>query len=344
MKALEQTLEHYKAFNSFFDKGFIDLFFQSVLHGEDGKNYFLTYAIAKASRGEYLMESGRMTIGQQPVIYFTTPSSKIIRKGETPEINKRVVLPAGARKVEVTSSALTWRFENFEVICTPPDYRMLHRGEDVSVDLTFKSIGPPFWFAPPDEKGLQVTPSSTQWGLESFSDVEGTITLAGKTISVKGVGIHEHVITEHISWLEFGWMDWIWFVFEDMYGLIFDMHGGACKKRMVYFRKEKEYLPLIDFDIDHPQWAFSPALHRQWPIAINAHAVTEKGTLFIEGNVLRSQTWTESVNRYVPAMTMPAADMEVPWKGTFTFNGGRVLTLNNGRGADEIVANFNFAQ
>ena len=137
--------------------------------------------------------------------------------------------------------------------------------------------------------------------------------------------------------------DWIWFVFDELYGLIFEMHGGGYKDGGIYLMEEKEYLTINDFDIDRPQWAFSPVLQHHWPIGITARAHTDKGSFFIEGEVLRSQPWGR-INKYRPAMTMPTADMELRWKGSFTYSDGRTITLSNGRGGDEVISLYNFAQ
>jgi len=244
---------------------------------------------------------------------------------------------------ELSSSAMIMKIDTFEVTCSPPAYRLKYQGKEASLDLTLKSLGTPFWFNQGKEEGAQITPSTVVRGMELFGDTEGFLIFGGNEIKVKGPGIHEHVVSEHISWMEFGWQDWIWFVFDEMYGLIFEMQGGGYKDGGIYLRKEKEYLIIKDFDIDRPQWAFSPVLQHHFPVGFNARAHTDKGILCIEGYVVRSQPWRK-INKYRPAMTMPASDMEVKWKGLFTFEDGRTINLNNGRGGNEVIATYNFAQ
>ena len=144
-------------------------------------------------------------------------------------------------------------------------------------------------------------------------------------------------------WMEFGWQDWIWFSFEKMYGLIFGLHGGGYKDGGLYLVDEKEYLVIRDFDIDRPKWAYSPVLQNHIPTAVTIRALTDKGTLFLEGTAVRSQPWRK-INKYVPAMTMPAADMEFQWKGSFAFKDGRTIVLDRGKGGSEYFAVYNFAQ
>ena len=143
-----------------------------------------------------------------------------------------------------------------------------------------------------------------------MGDAEGSITIGGKEIRVKGRGIFEHVIAEYNAWMEIGWQDWIWFVFNDMYGLVYEVHTAGYKDGAIYLVKEKEYLIIRDFDIDHPQWAFSPVLQHHFPIRVQARASTDKGVLLTEWDVVRSQTWGQ-VNKYRPIVTMAASDMDV---------------------------------
>ena len=123
-------------------------------------------------------------------------------------------------------------------------------------------------------------------GFESLGNIEGTMTLAGKKIGVKGTGVFEHAYLPQHSWIEFIWLDWIWFNFDELYGLLFETRGEGRQTGGIYLMKEKEFLPIRKLFIDHPQWAFSPVLQHQFPIAFSAEAHTDKGILFIEGDVV----------------------------------------------------------
>jgi hypothetical protein len=342
MSIVEATLEHYKASLPKIRSAFTDYYFSCSLQGEDGKDYFVTLVIVGHTvMGEY--DSGRISISVEPLRYFTTPSSRTIINGEKAEIENRLLLPVGSIKTEASSTDLTITLDAFQITIAPPAYEFRYHGEDASVDLRFKSLGTPFWFNQGKPEGARITPSTIVKGLEAFGEVEGTITLDGKEVAVKGVGCHEHVQSDAIHWMEFGWQDWMWFVFDELYGLAFNMQGGEYKDGGIYLRNEKEYLVVKDFFIDRPKWAFSPTLQHQWPITFTLEAPTDKGTLFLEGDVVRSQPYYQ-VEKHRQAMTMPFADMDVNWRGTFVYKDGKKMNLTNGKGGNEVIAAYNFAQ
>jgi hypothetical protein len=41
---------------------------------------------------------------------------------------------------------------------------------------------------------------------------------------------------------------------------------------------------------------------------------------------------------------MPFSDMGIDYRGTFVYNDGRTLKLNNGKGGDEMIATYNFVE
>jgi hypothetical protein len=347
MGIFNPTVEHYKDFFNRFENGLLDYFFEASLIGDDGKDYFVTVSLFRESlgkkavlhKGKHL--NGRVSISMEPIWFLTTPSSKIIEKGERPDFEIRAQMDPMI-KPEVVSSCFTLKADKWEFMLSPPSYRVIYHGEDVFLDLAFKSLGIPFWFNEGKEEGAQKTPSTVLWGSEVFCDVEGLMKINGKELHVKGNGIFEHVIAEQIAFMESGWQAWIWFVFEEMYGLVYHVHGSGYKDGAIYLRKEKEYLTLRSLDIDNAQWAYSPVLQHHWPVSIIARGVTDKGNISIKGDVIRSQTWGQ-IDKYRPAVTIPGSDMEARYTGVFTYNDGRTIDLRNGKGGYEAIGIFNFA-
>ncbi len=315
MAIVDATLDHYADFVSRFDNEFRDYHFQACLTGDDGKDYYLTYTVARMENRDF----AKLVISIEPVWLMTTPSSRIIQKGEKPEIQLGENKPYDTMTIEVSSSAFTAKIDSFEVIASPPDFRFRCQGNRTSIDLNLASLGLPFWFNEGKEEGAKITPSSSaQWGWELFGKVEGVMTLEGKQISVRGLGVHEHIVTQHVAWAEMGWQDWMWFVFDELYGLVFFIHGGGYKDAGIYLMKEKQYLVSRAFDIDHPQWVYSPFLQHYVPAAIKARVYTKKGTLHLEGNMVRMLPWRKT-NKYRHAINIPCADTEFQWNGRFVY-------------------------
>jgi hypothetical protein len=332
----EPTLEDYRSLIQYGEGGFLDIWLQAFLRGDDGNEYFISFSPVKMVYGDDL----RLDINTEPLWCFTTPTKKIIEKGEKPEINILLHEPAGTLKTEFSSSSFTVKMAGAEVICSPPAYRFKYDGEACAFDLTLKDKGSPAFYK---EEGSRMTPSTIVRGFEAICDVEGSMIIKGREIRVTGVGIHECSATPNMAWREYGWMDWIWFVFDDVFGLMLEVQGGGYKDGFAYLTKEKQHVAIHDFEIDHPQWAYSPVLQHHWPTKVSARAKTDKGILSLEGKIIYSQPWAQ-INKYRRAITLPASDMGLTFSGQFTFNDGRSLSLENGRGADEIIAVYNFAQ
>jgi hypothetical protein len=340
MAIVHPTVKHYEDFSSCFENEFRDYHLQACLTGDDGKDYYLTYTIARMENREFT----QLVISDEPVWYSTTPRKRIIRKGEKPLIELGNQQRIGAMKTEASSSGFKASMGTFEATLAPPLFRFGCREKDVSVDLTLESLGLPWWINEGKEEGAKITPSTTPIrGFEQLGKVGGVLSIKGKEIHVKGVGVHEHFVQQHMAWAEMGWQDWIWFVSDEMYGLIFELHGGPYKDAGIYLIKEKEYLVVRDFDIDHPQWAYSPMLQHNIPIAFKVRASTDKGILLLEGDMIRALPWRR-INKYRHAAATPSADTEFVWKGVFTYHDGRTLVLNHGKGGNECIANYNFFQ
>jgi hypothetical protein len=144
MGIFNQTVEHYNQFFNRFEKGLLDYFAEASLIGDDGKDYFVTVSLFRESltqnhvlhKGKHL--NARVSISMEPIWFLTTPSSKIIEKGEKPEIEIRAQMDPMI-KPEVTSSCFTLKADKWEFMLSPPSYRIKYHGEDVFLDLTFKS-------------------------------------------------------------------------------------------------------------------------------------------------------------------------------------------------------------
>ncbi len=336
--SIEPTIEHYRDFAVRFEGGFLDYYFQGILCGDDGNDYFLIYALARMGTG---FDLARIEISTEPLWFLTTPFAKIIQKGEKPEIRVGGYQPMGSVKTRPSSAALIAYCDTFETVCTPPTYAFRYQGNTLSLDITLNSLGIPFWYNREDE-GARITPSSICWGLELIGEAKGTITIEGKKIHVEGVGLHEHVILEHINWLEYGWHNWAWFLFDEMYGLIQEtQHLDAFQSGGIYFRDEKRYFEVTKLDIENFQWAFSPVLQHDFPIGTKIRARTDKGTILIEGDALRTQPWNK-IDRYSPGVNLCATEMEMNWRGSFTFKDGRNIKLEDGKGVNEVIGTFNY--
>lgn len=338
---IHPTLDDYKYFASqvsnLKEGGFADYYWQGVLHGDDGKDYFLIFSLAHMGNGSDLI---KLEISTESLWLFTTPSSSIIQQGEKPEISIGGFKPVGSLKVRQSESSVTAYCDEFETILTPPTFVFRYKGSDVSLDINVKSMGVPFWYSKRNENGARITPSTVCWGHELFGEGEGSITIGNTKIHVKGPCVNEHVIVDPINWLEYGWHNWAWFVFDEMYGLVQEtQHAQSFQVGGIFLRDTQEYLEVRKLNIENTKWAFSQVLQQNFPVASKIRAYTDEGILLIVGEAVRSQPWGR-VNKYSLNTKMCATEMEMVWHGSFSYNDGRKIKLNNGKGVNEVIGSF----
>ena len=171
MPIVNATIDVFKDFATREEGEFFrDYYFQAYISGDDGNDYFMTFALVRSEN----RDMAGFKITKEPLWFFTTPSTKIIDKGEKPLFETTKDMAMGTMQTEVSESAVTIKADGQELICTPPTYRLKYQGEGASLDLEAESLGIPFWFNEGKEEGCPITPSSgPAHGFEEFIRLSG---------------------------------------------------------------------------------------------------------------------------------------------------------------------------
>jgi hypothetical protein len=188
----------------------------------------------------------------------------------------------------------------------------------ITVDLTFASLGMPFWI----NRGREATCSPKGDTMSGFYDVchaEGFLADSSRKNWINGVGINEHLMSftppEHI-WNR---IDGVFFCTDQIYCAFWylenkiDGRQYKYKDGAIFIRSTKEYLIPIDFEIRY--LGFDD--NRKIPIQIGIHAVTTRGTLDAT-----AQAFAETERQ----LALKILD------GQFAFSDGRKIKLTNGYG------------
>lgn len=249
-------------------------------------------------------------------------------------------------EIHVTMGTLT-------AICGPEKQRILARHERLQADLTYVPRGPILHWHHAAGAVCQVTEITRVSGSESMSDVEGTLTIDGKTIPVRGKGVFEHVWFSALNFFEIRHMNWIYAHFNEAYLYLCHCESVTSESRpfhfetgeMVLLLNDKTLLPILSLDVEPLSWVYLQTARRFVPFEQKVTAQTEAGTLrltsrmaryplMIHGGAVRLEGLT--VDR-VPGWQSLFYDAPVTLEGVFKHKDGRTTPLRGGVGINELI-------
>lgn len=315
------------------------------LHGDDGKQYWIDVSLLSypgldllaglagpsditmfnLRTEEHLGEvvQSRLTpykIGKfpnsQPLVfrYYPLHSRKITR------LEDRVVVELGVSTF-VCKNDKSWHFT------------MDDKETGVKVDLIHHGVGFPMWYNN-QPKNKATNEELRQYTLNSFGGgyfwpgvVEGSITVGGKTIKVKGTGGRQRYYARNYSQDEVGgWHDWHWFHFDEMHGCINEMKISNYKCMSMYMHEDGSYYPNGKLDIEHHDWALHTLLKALIPTRYKVSLENDAGVLELTGDIIGTRVWASIKVPDSPFTMFDWGNVQ----GTFTYKDGRKKTLTNG--------------
>ena len=196
--------------------------------------------------------------------------------------------------------------------------RLTLKTEEIALDLTFKSLGLPFWI----NKGREAISSprgDTMSGFYDVCQVNGSFLQGALRTEVSGVGVNEHLMSFTPPDRFWGRIDGIFFCTDQMYCALCYLEKKTPTKKYeykdaaVFIRETKEYLIPTDFRIEYLEFDNS----KKVPVKIRISIDTEKGEI---SAVAQAMAETEKQIAFTVA------------EGQFVFKDGRKLKLTNGYG------------
>ena len=162
--------------------------------------------------------------------------------------------------------------------------------------------------------------------------IEGMLTIGGRKVRIKGKGVRERCWIQDQSMAEVGaYSDEIWFHFDEMHGVVYDVRFSRQKNMALYLIDEKEYYPAVKFSIEHHDWAYLRSLRSFIPTRFKVVVETDGGTLEFLAKVVGCNIFgAESASPVIPTWLMDFDNLA----GTFTYKDGRKMTLTNGIGGN----------
>lgn len=311
--------------------GFLDWLMEFNVEGDDGEQYSLGGAILSMALEK--MDLVNICYGKGTGYVRQLPNS-IYKLGKYPglALNKFYRNPQGTLQIETREhSVFVTCGEQYKVECF--DDGVWHLMIDTcdgeyKADLYHRAHGYPLWYG--REKPSYLTQHSVTYGYNWAGDVDGEITIQGKTIQVKGTGIRERYVAVDSSAAEIGgWEDWGCVTFNEIHSSMYDMRLGM-KDFAIYDLEKEKYYPEGEMTIEHEDWVFVRELDGFIPNYYNIKIKVEDGVYEIRAHAGNVRVWgvTFKVPDH-PVATIVYDKVE----GKFTYNDGTVRELTGGRGS-----------
>lgn len=239
--------------------------------------------------------------------------------------------PRGALTATRSADQVSVNMGDFNVVCKPDKtwhYSVCDEASEISGEWVHTGNGFPTWYG--KEKPQTYTPHSIAYGYFWSGRIEGTLTIQGRKVGIKGAGVRERYYAIDTCPAEVGgWHDWLWFHFDELSGSLDEMKVSQNKDGSFYLTDEKQYVPTSEFDITHYDWAYLASSGVFIPTRYEVTIRTDKGVLHIGANVVSA--YPASGIRDVPDSPTIILDWD-KLDGTFTYPDGRSKTLTNGLG------------
>lgn len=310
--------------------GFLDWLHQFSVTGDDGELYSLGGAILSMHLEQMDVVSINIAKGKG---YAQQLPSSIYKVGKFPGmVHERVIRqPAGTLKIERREhSVLVSCGEEYVVECFEDNswHLMVDTMDGAyKADLWHRPHYAPLWYG--RETPSYLTQHSITYGYNWAGDVEGVITLDGRSIKVKGMGIRERYVAVDSCAAELGgWEDWGWVSFNEIHSSLYDMRLGM-KDFAMYDLERCRYYPEGKLDIQHEDWVFMRELGGFIPMTYKITIEVEDGLYQVEAHTCNATTW--GATHKVPDNPVATITFDKVL-GRFTTKDGTVRTLTGGRG------------
>ncbi len=202
------------------------------------------------------------------------------------------------------------------------------------IEVVHTGIGLPYWYG--KEKPSVCTPHTISYGYVWPGRIEGTITVEGREVKIKGKSARQRWWSPDVCLAEMGgWMELLWFHFDEMFASMADIKLSGWRDMSLYMVDEKQYFPAGNFTIEHHNWAWLQPLGAFIPTYYQVTIETEAGVLEMSADVVGYHMW--GATGTVPDNPILALRWDRDAiNGTFTYKDGRKKTLTNGLGASII--------
>jgi hypothetical protein len=311
----------------------------------DGKDYFLVQAITE---GTFM---GGPTVGLGLAADLFSP----VQEGDayvvgTPEkqIAIQKLQPPNAFNHTADDNAITVEMDDLKAICRPDEQTIFSGNETINGQLTFTPRGPVLRWGNKKDGQCAVVEKTSVSGVESLSEVRGTVAINGEEIDVKGRGVFEHVWIKALEFMNIRVMDWVYLNADEMYmflchcesisedGTPYHFEDGS-----IYVLPKDDHVVAKKIDFVPENWVYLKPCRRFIPSRQKVTATTDKGTLETRISLSLYPQISQPVRmepltmHNITGWNMMFFDTPIEMEGKFIYANGDAVELTNGTGVNE---------
>jgi hypothetical protein len=179
------------------------------------------------------------------------------------------------------------------------------------------------------------------------------VAFIGKSVSIDGAGVFEHVWFDEYEYMQIRLMNWTIGHLDkatlflsrtdsaDQDGTLFAYHTGG-----VFLEERGHYIPAVEIEVKPKELVFMAEAKRFIPLAYETTVQTGEGVLSLQSRLahypqlLAPPMRLEDVTlNGITGWAMLAYDVAVEMDGQFTFEDGTSLSLGEGQGVHEMMSN-----
>ena len=325
------------------EHAFMDWGLMSHLRDEDGNDYWIDLGVASFNK---LGTFGAMPFGKHPMDMWNfgcrthrgrvyTPPGTIYKVADFDEVTTTSYHPFPGGTLDIVrndaKNEVVVEIDEFRLVCNLNDHTWHFTCSDsasgIRADLTHYGKGFPMWYG---KEAIQVYVDHMRaQGYNWSGRVEGTLTIDGTAIPVRGFGGRERFYCPDQSNVEAGgWCDLLMFHFDELQGNVVEMKLSQHKDLSLFLFDDDQHYAVGSFNIEHDDWAYLAQIASFIPTTYKVTVEVEAGTLEILGRVCGCKCLTQGDDLQVDVPNL-MLDMDHV-EGVFTYDDGRRVELTNG--------------
>jgi hypothetical protein len=311
----------------------------------NGKDYFCVMAITE---GTFMGGSG-MGIGLSSDPFSPKQEGDAHVVGEAVNhISIQRTRPAEKFTYREEDDIITVEMDDLTAVCRKDEQKIISRNETIKGELIFHPRGPVLRWGDKKDGECPVTEGTNVGGIESLSDVHGTLNIQGENVEITGRGVFEHVWIKALEFMKIRTMDWVYINFDQLY--MFSCHCESISDNgtpyhfedgTLYLKEQDDYLVTKKIDFTPKTWVYMNPFRRFIPSDQSVTVHTDKGTLEMDisislyPHIAQAMRMEPLTMHNITGWNVMFFDAPITIEGKFSYVDGETVELSNGIGVNE---------
>ena len=310
----------------------------------EGKDYWMVLSIAE---GTFMGGSGiGLGLAADPFSPVLEGDAHTVGKAEKQIAIHKLCAPDALQFTE--TDTITVEMDDLKAVCKPNQQKMVSANETIRGELTCTPRGPVLRWGNKKEGKSPVTKGTSVCGVESLSDVSGTMVVNGEEIKIKGRGVFEHVWIDALNFMNIRVMDWVYANFDEAY--MFLCHCESIsddgtpyhyEEGLIYLMETTDYLVVRGLTFVPETWVYLKPFRRFIPSRQKVTVSTDKGTLEMKiglslyPQIAQTMRMEPLIMHNITGWNVMFFDAPIGLEGKFTYTDGEAVELHSGKGVNE---------